>query len=299
MNDTVGFIGLGAMGRRIVPHLLKAGYEVFVCDTNSDAVAAMAMLGAARCETPRQVADNADIVLICVPTPEVVEQVALGDAGIRDGQRVRVVVDHSTTGPTVARELAEQLAEHDIASLDAPLAGGVAGAEAGTLSVMVGGDRTAYQRCEPLFRVFGRNVVHVGTQPGMGQTIKLVNNMIVGSTLIATCEAVLFGVKSGLEPQVLLDMLNASTARSFTSETIVGKAILERRFDFGFRMDLMRKDMRLFLSEAESVGVPTFAASVAKQFFDRAIATGHGTEDMSRVALELEALAAARIERVN
>jgi 3-hydroxyisobutyrate dehydrogenase-like beta-hydroxyacid dehydrogenase len=299
MSDTVGFIGLGAMGRRIVPHLLKAGYEVFVCDTNSDAVAAMAMLGAARCETPRQVADNADIVLICVPTPEVVEQVALGDAGIRDGQRVRVVVDHSTTGPTVARELAEQLAEHDIASLDAPLAGGVAGAEAGTLSVMVGGDRTAYQRCEPVFRAFGRNVVHVGTQPGMGQTLKLVNNMIVGSTLIATCEPVLFGIKSGLDPRVLLDMLNASTARSFTSEAIVGKAILERRFDFGFRMDLMRKDVRLFLAEAEAIGVPTFAASVAKQFFDHAIATGQGAEDMSRVALELEALAAARIERAN
>jgi 3-hydroxyisobutyrate dehydrogenase-like beta-hydroxyacid dehydrogenase len=299
MSDTVGFIGLGAMGRRIVPHLLKAGYEVFVCDPDGDAVAAMAMLGAARCETPRHVADNADIVLVCVPTPDIVEQVALGDTGIRHGQRVRVVVDHSTTGPTVARRLADDLAAHAIASLDAPLAGGVAGAEAGTLSVMVGGDLAAYQRCQPVFKAFGRNVVHVGTQPGMGQTLKLVNNMIVGSTLIATCEAVLFGVKSGLDPQVLLDMLNASTARSFTSETIVGKAILERRFDFGFRMDLMRKDVRLFLAEAESVGVPTFAASVAKQFFDRAIATGHGTEDMSRVALELEALAAARIERVN
>jgi 3-hydroxyisobutyrate dehydrogenase-like beta-hydroxyacid dehydrogenase len=299
MSDTVGFIGLGAMGRRMVPHLLKAGHEVFVCDPDSAAVAAMALLGAARCESPRHVADNADIVLVCVPTPDVVEQVALGETGIRHGQRVSVIVDHSTTGPTVARRIADALAQQGIASLDAPLAGGVAGAQAGTLSVMVAGDLAAYRRCQPVFQAFGRNVVHVGTQPGLGQVLKLVNNMVVASTLIATCEAVLFGIKSGLDAGVLLDMLNASTARSFACETIVGQAILERRFDFGFRMDLMRKDLRLFLAEAEAVGVPTFAACVTKQFFDRAIAAGQGSEDMSRVALELEMLAAARIERAN
>lgn len=296
-KDAVGFIGLGAMGRRMVPHLLKAGFEVFVCDPDSDAVAAVAMHGAARCETPRHVADNADIVLVCVPTPDIVEQVTLGDTGIRHGQRVGVVVDHSTTGPSVARRLAQALAEQGIASLDAPLAGGVAGAQAGTLSVMVGGDPAAFKRCEPVFQAFGRNVVHVGARPGMGQVLKLVNNMIVASTLTTTCEAVLFGIKSGLDAQVLLDMLNASTARSFTSEAIVSKTILDRQFDFGFRMDLMRKDLRLFLSEAETVGVPSFAASVSKQFFDRAVAAGHGAEDMTRVAQELEMLAAARIER--
>lgn len=297
MSKAVGFIGLGEMGKRMVPHLLKGCFEVFVCDTRSEAAASMVMLGAARCETPRQVADNADIVLVCVPTPDIVEQVILGEAGIRDGERVRVVVDHSTTGPSVARRIANELAALDIMSLDAPLAGGVAGAAAGTLSVMVGGDRAAFERAEPVFRTFGRNVVHVGTEAGMGQALKLTNNMIVASTLVATCEAVLFGIKSGLDATVLLDMLNASTARSFTSETIVGKAILDRKFDFGFRMDLMRKDLRLFLTEAEAVGVPTFATSVSKQFFDHAIATGQGSEDMSSVALELEALAGTRIQR--
>lgn len=295
MKDKIGFVGLGAMGGRMVPHLIKAGYEVFVCDAQAETVANAVMQGAARCESPRHVADHADIVLACLPTPDIVEQVALGDEGIAEGKRVSVFVDHSTTGPSIAASLAERLARYDIATLDAPLAGGVAGAEASTLSVMVGGDRAAYERCKPVFKAFGRNVVHVGVTPGAGQTLKLVNNMIVGSTLIATAEAVLFGVKNGLDAQVLLDMLNASTARSFTSETLVGKSVLSRRFDFGFRTDLMRKDVRLFLAESERVGVSAFMASVAKQFFDQSIAQGRGADDMTNVVRELERLAGVEI----
>lgn len=295
MQGKIGFIGLGAMGGKMVPHLLKAGYEVFVCDAQAQAVASAVMQGAARCESARHVADHADIVLACLPTPDIVEQVALGDEGIAEGKRVRVFVDHSTTGPSMAASLAERLARYDIATLDAPLAGGAPGAAAGTLSVMVGGDRAAYERCEPVFKAFGRNVVHVGATPGAGQTLKLVNNMIVSSTLIATAEAMLFGVKSGLDAQVLLDMLNASTARSFTSETLVGKSVLSRSFDFGFRTELMRKDVRLFLAEAERVGVSAFMASVAKQFFDQSVARGHGADDMTNVVRELERLAGVEI----
>lgn len=295
MKDRIGFVGLGAMGARMVPHLLKAGYEVFVCDAQPEATASAVMDGAARCESPRHVADHADIVLVCLPTPDIVEQVVLGDEGVCEGKRVRVFVDHSTTGPSTARSLAQRLAERGTAALDAPLAGGVPGAQAGTLSVMVGGDRAAYERCEPVFKSFGRNVVHVGVEPGAGQILKLVNNMIVGSTLIATSEAVLFGVKSGLDARVLLDMLNVSTARSFASEAILPNAVLSRSFDFGFRMELMRKDLRLFLSEAERVGVSTFVASVAKQFFDQSIAQGHGADDMTQVVRELEQLAGVKI----
>jgi 3-hydroxyisobutyrate dehydrogenase-like beta-hydroxyacid dehydrogenase len=295
--ERIGFIGLGAMGGHMVRHLLDAGHDVYVTDLNSDAVGAAVMHGASRCESPLHVADNAEIVLTCLPTPEIVEDVALSENGIAAGSAIRFFVDHSTVGPTVSARIAGKLAEKGILALDAPLAGGVAGAQAGTLSVMVSGHAEAYRRCEPVFKSFGRNVVHVGEQPGLGQTLKLVNNMIVGATLIATCEAVLFGIKKGLDPLVLIDMLNKSTARSFTSENIVAQSILERRFDFGFRMDLMRKDLRLFLLEAERAGASTFATSVVKQFFDRAVATGHGAEDMSSVVLELEALSGACIAR--
>lgn len=295
--EKIGFVGLGAMGGHMVRHLLKAGHDVYVTDIDSDTVAAAVMHGASRCESALHVADNAEIVLTCLPTPEIVEEVALSDNGIGSGSAIRFFVDHSTIGPTASSRIATKLAEKGIFALDAPLAGGVAGAEAGTLSVMASGDAEAYRRCEPVFLAFGRNVVHVGEKPGLGQTLKLVNNMIVGATLVATCEAVLFGIRNGLDAEVLITMLNRSTARSFTSETIVAGAILERSFDFGFRMDLMRKDLRLFLLEAERAGASTFATSVVKQFFDRAVANGHGGEDMSRVVLELEALSGAEISR--
>lgn len=295
MKDKIGFVGLGAMGGRMVPHLLKAGYEVYVCDAQAEAVTDAVMQGAVRCASARHVADQADIVLACLPTPDVVEAVALGEDGIAEGSRVRVFVDHSTTGPSMALRLAEGLAKHDIASLDAPLAGGVPGAQAGTLSVMVGGDRAAYARCEQVFRSFGRNVVHVGPTPGAGQTLKLANNVIVASTLVATAEAMLLGLKNGLDARVLLDMLNVSTARSYTSENIIAGAVLSRRFNFGFRLELMRKDVRLFLAEAEQAGAPAFVAALTKQFFDQAVAHGHGADDMTQVVRELERLAGVEI----
>lgn len=295
--DKIGFVGLGAMGGKMVRHLLKAQFDVYVADLDDAAVAEAVMHGAYRCESARHVADNAEIVLACLPTPEIVEAVALSETGIAGGRAVRCFVDHSTIGPSAAKRIAEGLARQGIVALDAPLAGGVAGAEAGTLSVMVSGDADTFARCEAVFKAFGRNVVHVGVQPGLGQTLKLVNNMIVASTLVTTVEAALFGIKNGLDAQVLVDMLNVSTARSFTSEKIIAGTVLDREFDFGFRMDLMRKDMRLFLAEAEAAGVSTFVASITKQFYDRAVAAGHGAEDMTVVVRELEALAGAALAR--
>ncbi len=295
MKDKIGFIGLGAMGNKMVPYLLKAGYEVFVFDLNGKMAADMVALGAVSCDHPTRVADHAEIVLACLPTPDVVLSVALGENGVIHGKKVRVFVDHSTSGTVLARQIAAELAKRDIQALDAPLAGGVAGAMAGTLSVMAGGNKQAFDRCEPVFLTFGKNVVHVGVEAGMGQALKLANNMIVASTLVATAEAVLMGVKAGLSAKVMIDMLNVSTARSFTSETLIGKCVLSRRFDMGFRMDLMRKDIRLFLAEAEALGTPACTSAVVKQFFDQALATGDPSRDMTCVVQALEQLAHAEI----
>lgn len=291
MIDKIGFIGLGAMGNKMVPFLLKAGYEVFVSDLDRKVVADMVALGAVACESATQVADSAEVVLACLPTPDVVLSVALGENGVVHGTRVRVFVDHSTSGTVLARQVAVALAERGIQALDAPLAGGVAGATAGTLSVMAGGDKQAFDRCEPVFQAFGKNVVHVGADAGMGQALKLVNNMIVASTLVATAEAVLMGIKAGLSAKVMVDMLNVSTARSFASETLIGKCVLSRRFDMGFRMDLMRKDIRLFLAEAEAHGTPACTSAVVKQFFDQALTSGDPSRDMTHVVRFLEQLA--------
>jgi 3-hydroxyisobutyrate dehydrogenase-like beta-hydroxyacid dehydrogenase len=292
---TLGFVGLGGMGAHMVRHLLSHGFPVSVYDVNGAAMEAAAALGATACATPKEVADVAEAVLVCLPTPDIVRAVALGPNGLAEGRKIRIFVDHSTTGPSVACEVAVALECRQITALDAPLAGGVAGAESGALSVMVSGAEWAFEALRSTFESFGRNVVRVGDEVGQGQALKLVNNMIVGATLVATCEAMLFGVKAGLSAQVMLDMLNVSTARSLTSEKIIPNSVLSRAFDFGFRLELMRKDLRLCVSEAEALGVPMLACTAVKQIYDIALAGGRGKQDMTRVVEELEHWAGASL----
>jgi 3-hydroxyisobutyrate dehydrogenase-like beta-hydroxyacid dehydrogenase len=293
---SIGFIGLGAMGHKMALHLLDNGFDLSLFDPNPQALGPLLARGARSFATPREVADHAHIVLVCVPTPDIVERVVLGTDGVIHGQQINILVDHSTTGPSLARRLHAELADRGIDALDAPLAGGVAGAQNGTLSVMVGGDRHAYERCVPVFAAFGKKVEHIGTEPGLGQTLKLVNNMIVAATLVVTSEAMLFGVKAGLDARQMVEMLNASTARSFTSEQILAGTVMRREFDFGFRLDLMRKDVRLFLAEAENAGAPAFTGSVVKQFFDQALSEGDPARDMKHVVQVLERLAGVTLQ---
>jgi 3-hydroxyisobutyrate dehydrogenase-like beta-hydroxyacid dehydrogenase len=155
----------------------------------------------------------------------------------------------------------------------------------------------AFRSARSIFKSFGRNVVHVGDRAGQGQVLKLINNMIVGTSLIASAEAILFGVKSGLDAAVILKMLNVSTGRSFTTEEILGRRVLERTFDFGFRMELMLKDLRLFVQKSEKAGVPSVVNTVAKQGYEWAVAHGLGGNDMATVVEEMEKRAGVEIAR--
>lgn len=294
---TAGFIGLGAMGAHMVRHMLAAGFTVHVFDLNAPAVETARALGAIPAASVRELADRAEAVLVCLPTPDIVRKVALGPDGLIGGSAIRIYIDHSTTGPSVAREVGEALAEHGITALDGPLAGGVARAGEGTLSVMCSGDPAAYAEAESLLRSFGRNVVHVGDGLGQGQVLKLINNMIVGTNLIAAAEAVLFGVKAGLRAETILDMLNVSTSRSFVTEDLLGKRILDGTFDFGFRMELMLKDLRLYVRESENLGAPALVNALAKQFYEQAVAAGNGSGDMIEVVRRMEAAAGVEIRR--
>ncbi|SDJ53779.1 2-hydroxymethylglutarate dehydrogenase [Bradyrhizobium sp. Rc2d] len=291
----VGFIGLGMMGGHMVRHLLARGFAVHVFDVDAQAVDRAVRLGATAHRTAAAVADAAEAVSVCLPTPDIVRKVVLGKDGIIEGRKIKIYADHSTTGPSVAREVASALAERQITALDAPLAGGVAGAEAGTLSVMVSGQPWAFEKMQDAFKSFGRNVVLVGAEVGQGQSLKLVNNMIVGATLAATCEAVLFGIRCGLAPRTIVDMINASTGRSFSSEHILNKAIMTGSFDFGFRLELMRKDLRLCLAEAEAVRTPMPTCSTAKQLYDLADFHGPAGADMTEMVHMLERWASTQI----
>ncbi len=273
----LGFVGLGAMGAPMVRRLLAAGHRVIAHDTDPTALSAAVSGGAEARPGAAAVAAEAEVVLVSLPTPAVVKAVALGPGGLAEGRAMRVYVDLSTTGARVAKEVAEGLAPRGVAALDAPVSGGVAGAEAGTLSVMAAGDPAAFARVRPVLETIGSNTVFVGEAVGQGQTLKLVNNLLAATTWAAGCEALAMGAKAGLDPDLMLRVLNASSGRSFPTERFAAGPVLSRRFDFGFRMELMVKDMRLALEEAEALGLVMPTCGAARVLYGLAVAQ-HGPD---------------------
>ena len=200
-----------------------------------------------------------------LPTPDVVREVALGgNGGLINGSKVRTVIDLSTTGPGVATEVAAKLAERKIAWVDSPVSGGVTGAKAGTLAVMVSCPKPAYQKLEPVLKVFGK-LFHAGEKPGLAQTAKLANNLLAATAMVATSEAMAMGVKAGLDAKVLIDIINASSGRNSASQDKFPRAILPRTFDFGFATGLSYKDVRLCVEEAEAMGVPMVVGGAVRE----------------------------------
>jgi len=299
MSATLGFVGLGAMGAPMVRRLLEAGHRVLAHDLNGAALAAAVSRGAEARGGAAAVAAEAETVLVSLPTPDAVRQVALGPGGLVEGGALRLYVDLSTTGARVAQAVAEGLAPGGVVALDAPVSGGVAGAEAGTLSVMAAGDHAAFDRIRPVLEVIGGNTVFVGDKVGQGQTLKLVNNLLAATSWAAACEVLAMGAKAGLDPELMVGVINKSSGRSFATERFAAGPVLSRRFDFGFRMELMAKDMRLALEEAEALGLVMPTCSAAKLLYGLAMAQGAPRADVTELMRVTEGwagteLAAAR-----
>lgn len=252
----VGFIGLGEMGGRMARLLLSRGRRLVVHDTRPEAMERLAQLGAEPCSSPAGVADRAPTVMLSLPTPEVARAVATGAGGVIEGSAVRTCIDLSTTGPAVAREIAGELAARGIELIDAPVSGGVKGAEEGTLTVMAACSATGLAGAGELLEELAGHVFHVGAEPGMGQLAKVLNNLLSATALAATAEALALGVKRGLDAQMLLDVLNASSGRNSATAQKFPEAVLPRTFDFGFALALMNKDVQICLAEAQRSGVP-------------------------------------------
>jgi 3-hydroxyisobutyrate dehydrogenase-like beta-hydroxyacid dehydrogenase len=293
MAQKIGFIGLGAMGAPMVQRLLRAGHEVIVFDVNESAVRAS---GAPVGASPADIAGRADIVMVSLPTPDVVRRVALGADGLHEGGRAKIYVDLSTTGARTAQEVEKGLAPHGITCLDAPVSGGVAGAVAGSLSVMVSGDEAAFEIVRPALLEIGKNTRLVGDKVGQGQTLKLVNNLIAASNYAVAAECLVMGAKAGLDADIMVDVINKSSGRSFVTEAFVANPVLSREFNFGFRMELMSKDMRLALEEAEGLGATMFTCSAAKQLYAYAMAHGAGPSDVTTLIKVLEQWAGTVVE---
>ena len=254
-NKRLGFIGVGRMGGPIVSRLIDAGYELIICDANQEALTPLLNKGAIRASSPKAVADQAPIVLISLPTPDVVALVGLGENGLIEGSAVRTVIDLSTTGPGVAKKLAAGLAERSIVTIDCPVSGGVAGATKGTLALMVAGDKDHVQEIKPILDHLGKQF-YVGAQPGMAQTMKVINNLISVTALVVTSEALVMGTKAGLDADTITEVINAGSGRSNASEVKIPNFVLSRTFNFGFSVGLSAKDVRLCMEEADNLGIP-------------------------------------------
>jgi 3-hydroxyisobutyrate dehydrogenase len=295
MSMDLGFIGLGNMGFPMASRLIAAGYRVVVYDTRTQVVEAAAALGAEAAASVKAVGDHADTVLASLPTPAVSEEVATGPGGIVDGGRVRRYVDLSTVGSQVAQHNHRLLAERGIAALDSPVSGGVAGAEKGMLALMVSGPRDDFDAVVPVLEAVGRPIF-VGDKPGAGQTMKLANNLLAATALAATAEVMVMGVNAGLDPQVMIDVLNAGSGGTHASRDKFPRSVLPRTFDYGFATGLMVKDVRLYLQEAESLGTPTPIAAAVRTLWEDVMAQQGSDSDFTCVVKPFEAAAGVVVD---
>jgi 3-hydroxyisobutyrate dehydrogenase-like beta-hydroxyacid dehydrogenase len=296
MADLLGFVGVGRMGGPMANRLLDAGYRLCVYDVSDEATGPLVARGAELAASPAEVASIADTVFMSLPTPDVVREVALGgNGGLINGSKVRTVIDLSTTGPGVATEVAGKLAERNIAWVDSPVSGGVTGAKAGTLAVMVSCPTPAYQQLEPVLKVFGK-LFHAGEKPGLAQTAKLANNLLAATAMVATSEVMAMGVKAGLDAKVLIDIINASSGRNSASQDKFPRAILPRTFDFGFATGLSYKDVRLCVEEAEAMGVPMVVGGAVREMLAVTRARFGAGSDFTYIAKVLEEWAGVEIK---
>jgi 3-hydroxyisobutyrate dehydrogenase-like beta-hydroxyacid dehydrogenase len=265
-----GFIGLGRMGGAMARRLLDAGHPVVAYDLSEAARDALASRGARIAPSAQAVADTAPIVFLSLPTPEIVLDTVLGANGVIAGGRLEVCVDLSTSGPDAAIRLAAGLSESRIASIEAPVSGGIKGAREGTLSLMVSGPAPAWQRVRPLLEIFGRPFF-MGERAGAGQTMKLVNNLLGACAIAITAEGMTIGAKAGLDAARMIEVLNVSSGRSSATHDKWPRAVLPRTFDFGFAAGLCLKDVRLCLAAARSLGVPLHVGAAVSGLLERTV----------------------------
>lgn len=293
-GDAVGFIGVGRMGRPMVVHLVRAGNRVVAWDNDAAGRRRAKAAGADVADSVRDVADRCRVVMVCLPTPAIVREVALGADGIAGGAAAKVYVDLSTCGTDTARAVAEGLQAKGIAVVDSPVTGGVARATDGTLAVIVSGTTAAVRSVRPLIERFG--TVHVvGREAGQAQTLKVINNLLGAVALVASSEAFVMGVKAGLDPDAMLAVINSGSGRNSATLDKFPRAILTRTFDFGFSVESYCKDIHLALAEAERLGLNQFMGSLAAQFYDHARYSGGAKDDFTSIIRTFEAMAGVKV----
>jgi 3-hydroxyisobutyrate dehydrogenase-like beta-hydroxyacid dehydrogenase len=276
----LGYIGVGDMGGPMAHNLLKAGFEVVVFDTQQDRLDSLVDAGAVGASSAREVADKAEVVMVCLNTIGAAHAVAKEVAA---GSAVKTYVDMSTTGPSVAKDVRAHFEDMDITMLDAPISGHISKAVDGSLTIIVSGPKAAADHTKPAFEAMGENIFYIGDVAGGGQMMKLANNYLNNVQAIATSEAITMGIKFGLDPQIMFDILNVSTGCNSQTSGKLRDAVLSREFAGGANMKISHKDISLAVGEAESLGSPALTGALVRGIFEEALARGGDKERSSAI----------------
>lgn len=291
MAEKIGLIGLGAMGQPMSKRLLAAGYKLVVYDLRAEAIQAAVEKGAEAASSVGEVAERCRKVITIVPNSEAVEQVVFGPQGYLQGAKGGdILIEMTSAYPPSTLKIHQALSAKGIAMIDAPVSGGVIGAEAGTLSIMVGGEEAIFETCRPILAIMGKNLFYMG-KIGAGHTMKAINNLLSATTLAATCEAIILATRLGLNPQRVIEVIQVSTGRSYSTEIKFPKFILPRTFNSGFTLGLMYKDIDTVTRMAREYKIPMFLANLVQQLYGYALAKGGDKEDHTAIFAHLEDLA--------
>ena len=286
----VGFIGLGAMGKPMAFNLLKAGYALTVSDVNQAAAAELAAAGAQLVPSAKAMAETADAIITMLPNGQIVEAVVAGEQGILAGARAGLcIIDMSSVAPGTTRKLESLSAAKGVEYIDAPVSGGVKGAQDGALTIMVGGKPELVEKCMPLLEAMGKKIKYVGDS-GAGDAVKMVNNLLLAANMAAAAEAFVLGAKLGLDSQVLYNVISESSGSSYALKAKMPNFVFKGNFAPGFTIDLQYKDLELAVQSGKEAQVPMLLANVVQQLYEQARAAGLGKEDISAIIKPLESL---------
>ena len=284
----IGCLGLGNMGQPMAGKLLDGGHELWVCDVREEAMLPLIEHQARPTASARELADACDTVIVSLPTLEIFRHALSGPDGLLAGKALKTLVNTCTVGVTFIREIATECAASGVTVIDAPISGGVAGARAGTLAMMVSGDPDRVADLMPVFQLWGKTVVVAGDSPGAAQTMKLTNNMLCAVALVATSEAMTMSGKAGIPDDAMLQILNNGTGRNFATTHIFPDAVLPRTFDFGATIEILMKDVDLAIEQGEELGVPMRVSQAVRLVLKHGVFQGRAQQDMSRIVEIIE-----------
>src|SRR5215469_60016 len=283
-----GYLGVGNMGQPMAAKLLDAGHRLTIFDISHAAMRPLLERQAGRAGSAQELGDRCEIVFVSLPTLAVFRAAVLGPNGLIHGGALKVLVNTCTVGVSFVKKVEEAMAARGVTVVDCPISGGPAGARGGTLSVMVSGDSAEIERVRPLISLWGSTLTVAGDKPGAAQVLKLTNNILFAVSLAATSEAFVMGAKGGLDPEVMVNAINAGSGRNGATQTVITTVVLDRSFDYGAALHILMKDIDLAIAQGEELGVPMWVCQTARLVYKHAIFQGSADDDISTLVRHLE-----------